>query len=96
MSKHYIVVLVPRRGGAWRAHFPDFPGCRAEGSLVNEAIESAAHEVHLRIDQLKSSMKPIPSPRSYEEVRADTVWAAERGIEWSTAVISHVNVRAAD
>lgn len=96
MSKHYVVVLAPQRGGCWRAHFPDFPGCRAEGNLVNEAIENAAHEVRLRVDQLRSSKKLIPSPRSYEEVRADNRWAQERGIEWSTAVISLVGIAAAD
>ena len=58
MSKHYVVVLAPQRGGCWRAHFPDFTGCHAEGSLVNEAI-----------DQLRSSKKLIPSPRSYEDAR---------------------------
>jgi predicted RNase H-like HicB family nuclease len=88
----FIAVLVPQPGGGWRAHFPDFPGCRAEGDRVNAAIEGAAHEVHLRVDQLKSSRKPIPTPRSYEEVRADDAWARARGIDWSTAVINLVRV----
>jgi predicted RNase H-like HicB family nuclease len=92
MSKHYVVVLAPQRDGGWRAHFPDFPGCRAEGELVNHAIECAAHEVRMRIDQLVSGRKPVPSPRPYEEVRADDAWARERGIDWSTAVISLVNI----
>lgn len=96
MSKHYVVVLAPQRGGGWRAHFPDFPGCRAEGVLVNEAIESAAHEVRRQIDQIRSSKKTIPSPRSYEEVRANDLWAQERGIDWATAVISLVNIAAVD
>jgi predicted RNase H-like HicB family nuclease len=90
---HFITILVPQGGGGWRAHFPDFPGCRADGDRVNVAIEGAAHEVQLRVDELKSSRKPLPTPRSYEEVRADDGWARERNIDWSTAVISLVHIQ---
>lgn len=47
MGQHFIVVLVPRPGGGWRVHFPDFPGCRAEGDRVELAIEQASREVAL-------------------------------------------------
>ena len=30
--KHYRAILVPTLDGAWRAHFADFPGCRAEAA----------------------------------------------------------------
>jgi predicted RNase H-like HicB family nuclease len=96
MSKHYVVVLAPQRDGGWRVHFPDFPGCRAEAASVNAAIEHAAHEVRLRVDQLRASRSPVPTPRSYEEVRVDDRWARERSIEWSTAVISFVNITTVD
>ena len=92
MAYHYVVVLVPQNGSAWRAHFPDFPGCRAEGTRVEMAIDNAVNAVSDTIDGLHRQGGIILPPRSYEEVRADATWAAERGIDWSTAVISMVRI----
>jgi len=44
------------------------------------------------IDGLHRQGGIILPPRSYEEVRADATWAAERDIDWSTAVISMVRI----
>lgn len=92
MAHHYVVVLVPQNGGVWRAHFPDFPGCRAEGTRVEMAIDNAMNAVSDMIDGLRRKGESILPPRSYEEVRADATWAAKRGIDWSTAVISMVRI----
>jgi hypothetical protein len=35
----------------------------------------------------------IPAPQSHEEIEADETWGRERGIDWSTAVISLINVK---
>jgi hypothetical protein len=88
MGQHFVVVLVPRPGGRWRAHFPDFPGCRAEGERVELTIEQASREVTARL--VNGSAMPLP--RSYEVVRSDDAWAGERGIDWSKAVISLVQI----
>ncbi len=92
MAQYYVVVLVPQNGSVWRAHFPDFPGCRAEGTRVEMAIDNAVNAVSDMIDGLHRQGGIILPPRSYEEVRADATWAAERGIDWSTAVISMVRI----
>jgi predicted RNase H-like HicB family nuclease len=94
MSQYYIVVLVPQPGGGWRVHFPDFPGCRAEGVRVEMAIDHAISAVRELINHLNRTGMAVPSPRSYEEVRSDDAWARERGIDWSTAVISLVDIGA--
>ena len=88
VARHFIVVLVPLAGGGWRAHFPDFPGCRAEGGRIEGAIDASYGEVVARLSQ---TGEPT-SPRSYEDVRADYAWARERGVDWSTAVISMVRI----
>jgi hypothetical protein len=88
VAKHFIVVLVPMKGGGWRAHFPDFPGCRAEGSRIEGTIDASYAEVTARLSQSSE----VPSPRSYEDVRADDTWARARDIDWSTAVISMVRI----
>jgi predicted RNase H-like HicB family nuclease len=92
MGQHHVVVLVPQPGGGWRAHFPDFPGCRAEGARVESAIDTSMKAVAEMIDNMHREGAIIPLPRSYEEVRADDAWAANRGVNWSTAVISLVRV----
>jgi len=79
-------------GGGWRAHFPDFPGCRAEGASVETMIDNSMRTAAEMIDQMHREAAIIPAPRSYEAVRSDDVWAIERGINWSTAVISLVRV----
>ena len=89
---HYIAVLAPKKGGGWRAHFPDFPGCRAEGDRVEVAIAIATSAASDLIDQLNHNHMSVPTPRSYEVVRTDDGWARERGIDWSKCVISLVQV----
>jgi predicted RNase H-like HicB family nuclease len=88
MAQHYVVVLVPQQAGGWRAHFPDFPGCHAEGARVELAIEAATREVISWLERARG----IPTPQSYEEVRSDEGWAHQRGIDWSTAVIGQVQI----
>ena len=91
--KHYLVVLVPRADGGWRAHFPDFPGCRAEGSSVEAAIDASAAAAAERARSLRDQGVSLPHPQSYEEVRHHSNgWAAERGIDWPRAIASLVRV----
>jgi len=87
MAQHYIVVLKPLRGGGWTAHFPDFEGCRADGTRIEMAINRAKVEISSVLSSLKASGSPAPEPLSFEVLRHDTPWAAERGIDWAAAVI---------
>jgi predicted RNase H-like HicB family nuclease len=91
--KHYLAVLVPHDSSGWRAHFPDFPGCRAEGHSVEAAIDASAAAAAEHARWLKAQGVSLPHPQSYEEVRHHSNgWAAERGIEWSRAVLSVVRL----
>jgi hypothetical protein len=40
----------------------------------------------------RKSGSPVPAPRSYEDIRADEAWALDRGIDWSTSVVSLLQV----
>lgn len=89
--KHYLAVLLRTANGGWRAHFPDFPGCRAEGHSVEDAIEAARTAASERANWLLAQGVSLPQSQSYEDVRHHTNgWARERGIVWSEAVISMV------
>ena len=89
--KHYLAVLVPKADGGWRAHFPDFPGCRAEGQSVVDAVIAASSAASAQARWLRAQGVSLPHSRSYEDVRLySNGWAEERGIVWSDAVISLV------
>jgi predicted RNase H-like HicB family nuclease len=89
--KHYLAVLVPIADGGWRAHFPDFPGCGAEGHSVEDAITSASTAAAERVRWLHAQGVSIPHSQSYEHVRHHSNgWAKDRGIVWSDVVISLV------
>jgi predicted RNase H-like HicB family nuclease len=91
--KHYLVVLMPRAEGGWRAHFPDFPGCRAEGHSVEAAIDASAAAAAEQALWLRAQGVSLPQPQSYEDVRHHSNgWAAERGIDWARAVASLVKL----
>lgn len=92
MRRHHVVVLVPRADGGWRAHFPDFPGCRSEGESAENAIHKAELAIAAFIAELRRTGRRVPAAKPYEAVRADEAWTRERGIEWSKAVISLVPI----
>jgi predicted RNase H-like HicB family nuclease len=88
--KHYLAVLMPY-GRGWRIHFPDFPGCRADAETVWSAMDRASRIGAAKLGRLRLN-GTAPAPRSYQEIRADPVWAIERGIDWSTAVITYIRL----
>jgi predicted RNase H-like HicB family nuclease len=91
--KHYLAILVPHEDGGWRAHLPDFPGCRAEGSSVEAAIGTSATAAAAQARWLRSQGVSLPRAQTYEEVRHHSNgWAAERDIDWSRAVASWVKL----
>ena len=95
--KHYLAVLVPAGDGAWRAHIPDFPGCSAEGRTVEAVIDASIAAAVEHADQLRQQGVSVPAPRSYEDVcYHSNGWGADRGIDWSKAVISWVRIPATD
>jgi predicted RNase H-like HicB family nuclease len=66
--KHYLAVLLPTANGGWRAHFPDFPGCRAEGHSVEDAIEAARTAASERANWLLAQGASLRQSQSYEDV----------------------------
>jgi predicted RNase H-like HicB family nuclease len=90
MSKYYVLVLVPQQGG-WRAHFPDIPNCRAEAERVESAIQRAAAAAAAgSMQEFRRKGIPVNEPRSFEEIRSDNSWAAERSIRWPEVIVSLV------
>ena len=91
MLNHHVVVLVPQVGG-WRAHVPDFPGCRAEAMELEAAIGRARRNVGGAADDLRRHGQVLPVARTYKQVQADSDWARQRGIHIPSAVISWIKL----
>ena len=85
---HYIVVLVPLAGGSWRAYFPDFHGCEVVGDHVEDVIDYSSRAATAMMGELQFT-EASPPPRGVEEIRR---WAAERSMDWTTAVVSCVQL----
>ncbi len=92
MAGYYVLVLIPDTGKKWIAQFPDIPGCRAMGEQVEALIRQATSAASAVLRSFHNGGTRLPPPRSFEEVRADTVWAEERAIDWSKAIVSLVAV----
>ena len=92
MEQHYLAIVVPENTGGWSVLFPDLPGCATHGATVPEAIAAASNVACAWLAATCERGDEIPVPKSYRDVRAYEAWARERGIDWSTAVISLVPV----
>jgi predicted RNase H-like HicB family nuclease len=92
MEQHYLAIVVPETTGGWSVLFPDLPGCATHGATVREAIANASNAASAWLTVTLQLGDEIPAPKSYKEVRTYEAWARDRGIDWSTAVISLVPV----
>jgi predicted RNase H-like HicB family nuclease len=95
MTAHYIAILVPEQSGGWAVIFPDLPGCATHGPTVHEAITAASGVASTWLAATRASGETMPALLSYEDIRSDGAWALDCRIDWSTAVISLVQVDAA-
>ena len=86
---HYIAVLVPQPEGNWRVHFPDFPGCSAEGAYLEQAIAAARQAIYQRLDSAAAE-GALRFPRSLDVIVEDLDWARTREVDWRRAVVSLV------
>jgi predicted RNase H-like HicB family nuclease len=88
--KHYIAILVPQNTGSWRAHVPDFPGCRVDAQSIDSAIRASSTAATCIAQSLQAQGLALPVAQTYEEVRHSDAWATESAIDWSRAVICMV------
>ncbi len=64
-----------RRGtvGKWAVDFPDFPDFRVLVTQFDDAYPAAAQAVNDRINRLRTSAKPLPTPTDRETLEEDPV-----------------------
>jgi len=65
----YVAIVEDEEGKAIGVWFPDLPGCVSAGDTLDEAMTNAAEALSLWIDVAKAHGQPIPSPRSFTELK---------------------------
>ena len=56
---------------AFRASFPDFPGCITAGSTLEEARRMAAEALHFHITGMRQDGEKIPESSTLDDLRND-------------------------
>lgn len=89
-------VLLPLANGKWRAHIPDFPGCKAEATSASGSKTAAIVLADAAAGACRQAGKPCPIPRTLEAIRDDETWWSEQSIDWNQAVVSMVAIAFAE
>ena len=91
---HYISICVPLASGRWRVLFPDVPSCEAEADSLEEAMMRAGDALTQHAVALNGNKPGIPLPCDLSEIRLNGNWASTYGVDWSTAVVTMMPLRA--
>lgn len=93
---HYVGVFVPREPDGWRALFPDFPSCVAEGPNLEIAILRAADALSQHVGSANGDSCKAPPPQGPATIKFDQHWATTHGISFQRAIISMIPLRGFD
>lgn len=88
--RHYAGVFVPLEPGGWRALFPDFPECIAEGPNLEITIFRATDSLLQHAQSPGSGIGSLPTSRTATAGRLDETWATTHGFSLRTAVIAMI------
>jgi predicted RNase H-like HicB family nuclease len=70
--RHFIAVIDKDPGSSFGVSFPDWPGCFSAGETLDEAITNAVEALSFMAEDWTAlTGQPIPSPRSFDELRLD-------------------------
>jgi predicted RNase H-like HicB family nuclease len=86
----YIALVHKDADTSYGVSFPDVPGCISAGDTLEEALVNAAEALAFHFDGMEEDEIPIPTPRSYEQLRKDPEFMAEA----SEAIVAAVPLRA--
>ncbi|BAR97813.1 DNA-binding protein [Blastochloris viridis] len=86
----YLALVHKDAGTSYGVSFPDVPGCVSAGDTLEEALANAAEALGGHLALLATDGDSVPSPRSFEALRAD----ASLADEFEDAVVSFVQPHA--
>jgi len=87
----YIALVHKDEGTSYGVSFPDVPGCVSAGDTFEQAVANAAQALAGHLDLMKADGDPIPSPRSYDELKRNPEFVDDS----TDAIVTMVMPRAA-
>ncbi len=73
----YIALVHKDEGTSYGVSFPDVPGCIAAGNTFEEAIANAAEALAAHLALMRADGDPLPTPRTFEELKRDHEFCAD-------------------
>jgi predicted RNase H-like HicB family nuclease len=69
--KSYLALVHKDEGTSYGVSFPDVPGCISAGDTFEEAVSNAAEALAGHLALMRADGEPIPTPRTFEELKRD-------------------------
>ncbi len=92
----YIALVHKDDGTSYGVSFPDVPGCISAGDTLEEAVANAADALAGHFALMKADGEPIPSPRSFEQLKRDPEFVEDSAGAIVTVVTPHATMAAAE
>lgn len=73
----YIALVHKDEGTSYGVSFPDVPGCISAGDTFEEAVVNAAEALAGHFAAMKNDGEPVPTPRSFEQMKHDPDFVAD-------------------
>jgi predicted RNase H-like HicB family nuclease len=73
----YLALVHKEEGTSYGVSFPDVPGCISAGDTLEEAVANAAEALTGHLALMRSEGDLVPSPRSFEELKRDPIFAED-------------------
>jgi predicted RNase H-like HicB family nuclease len=87
----YIALVHKDEGTSYGVSFPDVPGCISAGDTFEEAVANAAAALAGHFALMNADGDPVPTPRSFEQLRRDPEFLEDS----ADAIVTMVMPRAA-
>ena len=95
---HYIALIHKESDSSYGVSFPDVPGVIAAGDSIDEAMRHAAEALEFAAEdwETQDGSKGFPSPRTIDELHADSEFQKESAGAVVAAVPFRLKVEAAE
>jgi predicted RNase H-like HicB family nuclease len=84
--KSYLALVHKDEGTSYGVSFPDVLGCISAGDTFEEAVSNAAEALAGHLALIRADGDPIPTPRTFEELKRDPEFTKDSSDAIVTAV----------
>lgn len=74
----YIAFIHKDPDSVYGVSFPDVPGCISAGDTLDEAVRNAVEALSGHVRVLEAEGDPVPAPRDFDAIMADSELAEDR------------------